>query len=145
VLHGHIKDGVLYTDESDIHLVADPFLIPEYKWTHARMKLKLEPDGSLKGILGGYHDMYALYWSYASSGWVEEHSTSLDMPALWYSLKRNADADPDPKTGQNKSISTAFEIEAVPAFVVHTEERAEKKVSDAGSAKPAARLAASGQ
>ncbi len=141
VLHGHIKDGVLYTDESDIHLLADPFLMPEYKWTHARMKMKLEPDGSIKGILGGYHDMYALYWSYASSGWVEEHSTSLDMPAFWYALKREADADPDPKTGQNKSISTAYEVEAVPAFVIHTEDRNEKKVSDAGSAK---RLAAAG-
>ena len=114
ILHGHIKDGVLVTDESDIHLLADPFLMPEFHWTHARLKLRLEPDGSMKGILGGYHDWYALYWSYASSGWVEEHSTSLDMPAFWYSLKRNADADPDPKTGENKSISTAYEVEAVP-------------------------------
>jgi hypothetical protein len=138
VLHGHIKDGVLYTDESNIRLIADPFLIPEYDWTHARLKLKMGDDGSLKGILGGYHNWNALYWAYASSGWVEEHSASLDMPAYWYSLKRNADADPDPKTGENTSISTAFEVEAVPAYVIHTEERGDKKVSDAGSAVPAA-------
>jgi hypothetical protein len=142
ILHGHIKDGVLVTDESDIHLLADPFLMPEFHWTHARLKLRLEPDGSLKGILGGYHDWYALYWSYASSGWVEEHSTSLDMPAFWYSLKRNADADPDPKTGENKSISTAYEVEAVPAFVIHTEEKNDKKVSDAGSAAAPRRIEA---
>ncbi len=141
VLHGHIKDGVLVTDEADIHLLADPFLQPEYRFTHARLKLRLEPDGSLKGILGGYHDWYALYWSYASSGWVEEHSTSLDMPALWYALRRNADADPDPKTGQNKSISTAYEVEAIPAFIIHTEEKNDKKVSDARKA-PATRLQA---
>jgi hypothetical protein len=136
VLHGKIKDGVLITEPSDIRLVADPFLIPEYHWTKAQLKLKLNPDGGLKGILGGYHDWYALYWSYASSGWVEEHSASLDMPAYYYSLKRNADADPDPVTGENKSISTAYEVEAVPAFVIHTEDKNDKKVSDAGPVEP---------
>ena len=99
--------------------------MPEYYWTHARVKLKMSDDGSLKGILGGYHDWYAIYWVYASSGWVDEHSESLDMPALWYSLKRNADADPDAKTGENKSISTAYEVEAVPAFVIHNEDKKE--------------------
>ncbi len=86
--------------------MADPFLIPEFHWKQAQLKLKMGADGSLKGIIGGYHDWYALYWSYAESGWVEEHSASVDMPALYYSLKRNADAYPDPKTGENTAIST---------------------------------------
>ena len=134
VLHGHIKDGVLTTDAADIRIVADPFLIPEFSWKQARLKLKMGDDGSLKGILGGYHDWYALYWSYAESGWVEEHSASVDMPALYYSLKRNADAYPD-ATGQNTAISTAYEVEAVPAFVLHKEDKNDKKVSDASPAK----------
>jgi hypothetical protein len=142
VLHGSIKNGILTTEPSNIRIVADPFLIPEFKWTKAQLKLELKPDGSLKGILGGYHDWYALYWSYAESGWVEEHSASVDMPALYYSLKRNADADPDPATGENKSISTAYEVEAVPAFVIHTEDKNDKKVSDAGSVLPAHRVEA---
>jgi hypothetical protein len=142
VLKGHIKDGVLTTEPSNIRIVADPFLIPEFSWKKAQLKLKMGDDGSLKGILGGYHDWYALYWSYAESGWVEEHSASVDMPALYYSLKRNADADPDPVTGQNMSISTAYEVEAVPAFVMHTEDKNDKKVSDAGSAVPARRVEA---
>jgi len=133
VLHGKIKDGVLTTEPADIRIVADPFLIPEFHWTKAQLKLKMGADGSLKGILGGYHDWYALYWSYAESGWVEEHSASVDMPALYYSLKRNADAYPD-ATGQNTAISTAYEVEAVPAFVLHTDDKNDKKVSDAGKA-----------
>ena len=32
-------------------------------------------------------------------------------------MKKAADADPDPKTGMNMSISTAYRITAVPAFV----------------------------
>jgi hypothetical protein len=142
VLHGHIKDGVLTTDSSDIRIVADPFLIPEFHWKQAQLKLKMGADGSLKGIIGGYHDWYALYWAYAESGWVEEHSASVDMPALYYSLKRNADAYPDPKTGENTAISTAYEVEAVPAFVIHTDDKNDKKVSDAGGAKAATKLAA---
>lgn len=134
VLHGQIKDGVLTTDAADIRIVADPFLIPEFYWKQARLKLKMGDDGSLKGILGGYHDWYALYWSYAELGWVEEHSASVDMPALYYSLKRNADAYPD-ATGQNTAISTAYEVEAVPAFVLHKEDKNDKKVSDAAPAK----------
>jgi len=133
VLHGKIKDGVLTTEPADIRIIADPFLIPEFHWTKAQLKLKMGDDGSLKGILGGYHDWYALYWSYAESGWVEEHSASVDMPALYYSLKRNADAYPD-ATGQNTAISTAYEVEAVPAFVLHTDDMNDKKVSDAGKA-----------
>jgi len=137
VLHGHIKDGVLTTDPTDIRMLADPFLIPEYDWHSARLRLAMNPDGSLKGILGGYHDWYSLYWSYASSGWVEEHSASLDMPAFYYAMKRMADAAPDPKTGENKEISTAYELEAVPAFVLHTEDRSDKKVSELQNAAPA--------
>jgi hypothetical protein len=123
--------------------LADPFLIPEYRWTHARLKLKLNGDGTLKGVLGGYHDWNALYWAYASSGWVDEAAVSLDIPAYWYSLKRNADADPDPKTGENRSISTAFDIEAVPAFVMSAERRNRARVSAAEGTNPdAQRLAA---
>jgi len=142
VLHGKIKDGVLTTEAADIRIVADPFLIPEYSWHQARLKLKMGADGSLKGILGGYHDWYALYWSYASSGWVEEHSASVDMPALYYAMKRNADAYPDPKTGENKEISTAYEVEAVPAYVIHTEDKNDKKVSELQNGSPVRTVAA---
>jgi len=136
VLHGHIADGVLYTEPADIRILADPYLIPEYRWTRARLKLKLNDDGSVKGILGGYHDWNALYWAYASGGWVDEHAVSLDIPAYWYSLKRNADADPDPQTGENRSISTAFEVEAVPAFVLPAERRNRARVSEASPSGP---------
>jgi hypothetical protein len=52
------------------------------------------------------------------------------MPAFYYAMKRLADSSPDPKTGENKEISTAYEVEAVPAFVIHTEDKNDKKVSE---------------
>jgi hypothetical protein len=41
-----------------------------------------------------------------------------DHVALYFALKRNADGMPDPKTGQNMGISTAYRINAASAFVV---------------------------
>jgi len=142
VLHGHIKDGVIYTDPADIRIIADPLMAPEYRWSRAQMRLKINSDGSLKALLGGYLDWYSVYWAYAAGGWAYEHSGSLDMVALWYSLKRHADADPDPATGQNKSISTAYDFEGVPAFVVHANNRS--SVADATQAKPASKRLAAG-
>ena len=53
-----------------------------------------------------------------------ETSVSHDVPGIWYALKRMADAYPDPKTGENTAISTAYRIDAVPAFIVHDEKTA---------------------
>jgi hypothetical protein len=40
---------------------------------------------------------------------------------MYHTLRKLADAYPDPKTGQNMNISTAYRIEAVPAFTVPVE------------------------
>ena len=42
----------------------------------------------------------------------------IDVPGLYWALRRLADADPDPVTGQNRRISVAWQFTAVPAFVV---------------------------
>ena len=42
----------------------------------------------------------------------------MNFPGFFYSLQRLADAEPDPTTGQNTRISTAFKLDAVPAFLL---------------------------
>ena len=37
---------------------------------------------------------------------------SINLPMLYHGLKKHADADPDPATGQNRQISTAYVVEA---------------------------------
>jgi hypothetical protein len=44
--------------------------------------------------------------------------TGMDIPGFYYALRHLADADPDPKTGQNQRLSVAWQFEAVPAFVL---------------------------
>ena len=119
VVHGQIKDGVLTTDKFDMNMLGDPFWIQEFHFKEARIRAKLNPDGSLRGFLGGYHAWFPFYWQYGSEGWGVDATNNVDLPGFYYALKKSADAYPDPKTGQNTAISSAWLIEAVPAFVAH--------------------------
>jgi uncharacterized protein DUF1592/uncharacterized protein DUF1588/uncharacterized protein DUF1595/uncharacterized protein DUF1585/uncharacterized protein DUF1587 len=118
VLHGRIRDGVVTTDPATIVMKCDSYIQPIYEFRDARMRLTLKPSGRLEGVLGGYQPWYPLYWSHAKVGYIDERGFGVDTPALYYALRRNADAYPDPRTGENTAISAAYMIEAVPAFIV---------------------------
>ena len=114
VFKGQIKDRVLTLTEAGVLRAAfgEEMLFPELVLSKTHMRLEMKPDGSLSGVLGGYQpwkDTYSSSW-YANGG--------SDQVGLYYLLRKAADANPDPKTGENTDISTAYMIEAVPAFVV---------------------------
>lgn len=135
VVHGKIKDGLLTTDRFTFDMLQDPVLgVAEYLFKDAKLRLTLNPDGSLKGILGGYTPWKPIYVSLAVGGSVNELNLSIDMPGAYYAMKRMADAYPDPKTGENTAISSAFRIEAIPAFLVHPQDT---RVSQAMQLQPA--------
>jgi hypothetical protein len=119
VVHGRIKDGVLTTDNFDMNMQGDPFWIQEFHFKDARIRAKVDGNGNLRGFLGGYHPWFPFYWQYGSEGWGVDATNNVDLPGLYYALKKSADADPDPKTGQNRMISSAWLVEAVPAFITH--------------------------
>jgi Protein of unknown function (DUF1592)/Protein of unknown function (DUF1588)/Protein of unknown function (DUF1585)/Protein of unknown function (DUF1595)/Protein of unknown function (DUF1587) len=122
VLRGRIKDGVITTDPASITMTCDAYIQPVYEFLAARLRLKIKADGTLEGVLGGYQPWYPLYWSHANVGYIDERGFGVDAPALYYALRREADAYPDPKTGRNTAISAAYMIEAVPAFVASADE-----------------------
>jgi len=119
VVHGKIKNHVLTTEAFDLNLLGDPFWVQSYQFRQARLRLQFKPDGTAKGIVGGYLTWFPFYWSYASQGWGID-VTGFDIPGLYYALKRLADAFPDRKTGENTAISAAYEIDVVPAIISHT-------------------------
>ncbi|HLG87067.1 MAG TPA: hypothetical protein VKZ79_07710 [Alphaproteobacteria bacterium] len=123
VVHARIKDGVLTTDRFNFDMLQDPVLgVAEYIFKDAKLRLTFNPDGSIKGILGGYTPWKTIYVSLAVGGSVNELNLSIDMPGSYYALRRLADAYPDPKTGENTMISAGYRIEAVPAFLVHPQD-----------------------
>ncbi len=125
VLKGQIRDGVITTVPTNIDIATDPFVMPEHNFTDARLRLKIKEDGTLDGKLGAYHKWFPFYWKYGVGTWGVEATNNIDLPGLYYALRKLADADPDPETGENTSISVAFQIDAVPAFVIHEEQSAQ--------------------
>jgi hypothetical protein len=138
VLHGVIRNGLVTTDFATIVMKCDAYIQPVYEFRHARIRLRLKPEGRLEGILGGYQPWYPIYWSHAKVGYIDERGFGVDTPALYYALRRNADAYPDPKTGENTAISAAYMIEAVPAFIVRLDDaqNAARRLSQAEFGNP---------
>jgi hypothetical protein len=122
VFKAKMKGGVVESvDQVDFYVVYDPYLITEFDLMKSKLRLKLNADGTLRGVIGGYIPWRTMYYAVASQGHIKEYATSIDAPALYYALKKNADFDPDPATKQNRRISTAYTIEAVRAFVAPTD------------------------
>ncbi len=122
-LPGRIEKGVVTADAAALSLPADAYLQPVFDFQDARLRLTLKPDGGMTGVLGGYQAWYPFYWSNAKGGYIDERGFGVDAPALYYALRKAADGDPDPKTGENRAISAAYMIEAVPAFALPPDRR----------------------
>jgi len=121
VIRGQMKDGVILTEPTDMRMVGDPFVMPEFNFRKTHLRLKLNADGALDGYLGAYVPWKPIYWVQASGGLTLETNISIDFPGYYYTLKRLADAYPDPATGENTHISATYHIEAVPAFVTQSQ------------------------
>lgn len=119
---GRIKGGRLVTT-TPFHFVmtADPSISPTFEMHQAHLRVDREPDGSLKGYLGGYRPYRMIFFTFAGLGAGTELTYSMDLTGLYHAMRKLADYDPDPKTGEMRAISSAYRMELVPAFVVPRE------------------------
>jgi hypothetical protein len=60
---------------------------------HAR--IKIESDGSLSGLIGGYQPWMDIFYMVSSA---MEIQIGLDIPGIYYAFKSLADHAPDPVT-----------------------------------------------
>jgi len=134
-LKGEIKGNVVTGEAPDWKMVLDPYLQPDIHFTKMHMKMTVAADGSVRGVVGGYQPWSTIYYGFADQGHIKEYAASINLPALYYALKRNADFDPDPQTGQNRQISSAYQIEAVRAFAVPSSNRTAQADSDSSKAR----------
>jgi hypothetical protein len=110
VFAGEIKNGVLSIEPGTLHLEGSryrPFVLQ-----NAHMRLQSH-GADLVGYWGGFMQWRAFTYAYTSSP-----AGGADTLGLYHAVKKMADADPDPKTGQNREISGTFRIEAVPAYLL---------------------------
>ncbi len=123
LMNGQIVDGLISAGPSDLRLdFKGQFLDSEYLLRDARVRLELLPDGNLRGLVGGYWDVEGFYDAYArQASRLGAFTVGFRCPGLYGALKRQADAYPDPATGECTAISTAFRLAAIPAFVIEPE------------------------
>jgi hypothetical protein len=122
VAHGRIVDGVLTTDPTDVRLKynSQGYVDTDYYIKGARLHLELAPDGTAKGMLGGYYDLETFYDGFIRQAQVVTSVLlSYTCPGVYRALGEMADGYPDPKTGKCTALSTAFTLEAIPAFIIH--------------------------
>jgi hypothetical protein len=126
VLRGRIVDGVLTTDPADIVLTqtwgqggARDIRGNRTKWHYAkgRLRLAFQPDGSLRGVMGGYRPIFDVIVSPALGGAGSAITAGIDCASEMATLRKAADGVRDPKTGQCTAVSSAMRLEAIPAFV----------------------------
>jgi hypothetical protein len=122
-LKARIKDGVVETEQADIHM-------PQIAWFYnqtrdanfrqGKIRVTINPDGTAMGIVAGYRDWRDLYAQnvFAQDGGqqgVREHE---DHVSLYYAMRRHADGMFNAKTGRYDGISSAYRMKLVPVFVV---------------------------
>jgi hypothetical protein len=114
VFKGHIRDQVLTIEPGNFAMQGESQFYAVLRLTQTHLRLKSSPDGSLSGLMGGYQPWVDYYYYLAIRG---EDTAQVDIAGVYYAMKRLADAVPDPVTHQNTAISTAYYVEAVPAFL----------------------------
>lgn len=85
----------------------------------AQLKLRIKEDGALEGLVGGYRPWQPVYDALVKGrGTVVEILGWIELPAIYYALKRNADFSPKEASGEKTHISYAMRLHALPAFVI---------------------------
>ena len=126
LLKGKIRNGVLTTEPAEIKLTetwgqggARDIRGNRSKWHYfdGRLRLEFQPDGSMKGYLGGYRPLFDLIISPSLGGAGSPIVAGIDCAAELKTIRKFADGLKNPKTGQCEGISSAMRISAIPAFV----------------------------
>lgn len=114
VLKGRIIDGVLETASKDILLNANggPFDL-----ARSKVRIQFQADGTIMGLVGGYQPIANILRLPRGGGRGSVQVAGIDCAGQYITLRKLADGDRDPATGQCRKISYAYELVGVPAFV----------------------------
>ena len=113
-----VNGRIISTAPADI-MLHDPSYTANLELLRARVDLEMKPDGSLTGYVGGYRPWEPVYRGWVNArGTVIEVLTWVQLPAVYYALRRNADYSPSGPGSEKTHISFALRIDALPAFVV---------------------------
>jgi hypothetical protein len=119
VARARIEGGVLITEPANITLPMNWVGASggEFILRHARIRVKLTPQGGLTGEAGGYRPIDNAMGTKRVGGPGVASTAGLECASMRKTLRLLADGDRDPVTGKCSSVSTALTFAALPAFV----------------------------
>ena len=132
VYPGKIEDGVISLDQPgnyEYYNLSDALFFPTFVLRDLNVRLEVNPDGSLEGLIGGYQPIEHIYFALANGNLASEGAWVHDLPGIYHLLRRHADAGPDPLTGENWDISATYYLKAVPAYVMPIEDTNQQSAS----------------
>ena len=112
VLKGEMKGGVLTIKSQHVYLEGELPFYMDIELDNGHMRINRQSDGKLIGYMGGFTDWKR--YAYMSTARPFQDAAAIES---YHAIKKLADADPDPVTGQNRKISATFRWEAVPAYL----------------------------
>jgi len=119
IFPAYTRDGTILSKEPVSAMLRDPGYSRDLDLLDAQIKLEMKPDGTLRGYVGGYRAWEPVYRGWVNArGPVIESLTWVELPSVYYALRRNADYSPTGPGGEKTHISYALRIDALPAFVV---------------------------
>lgn len=84
-----------------------------------QLRFEMKGDGSLSGLVGGYRPWLPIYEGLVNArGPVVEALTWVQLPDIYYALRRHADYSPTGPEGEKTFISYNIQVDALPAFVM---------------------------
>lgn len=123
ILRGRIDKGVLTTEAVDLRLRrsfghgGQRGAKAEWELHQGRLRLVLQADGSVKGVLGAYQTPRNVMSSTIAGGIGAATVAGIDCASQYNTMLKLADGGRDPKSGQCTMVSSALDVAAVPAFV----------------------------
>jgi len=120
IMRARSSNGVIVSDEPTPEIwLRDPGGARDLQLLHARLRLQMKADGTLEGHIGGYRPWMPVYTALVNGrGPVVEILGWIELPAIYYALKRNADYSPSGPKGEKTHISYAMRVSAIPAYVM---------------------------
>lgn len=117
---GKIKDGVLTTTPTDVTFPWGTFGVPtDREMREMRMQVKLLPTGGT-GLIAGYTVLENWYrQTLRSSSTHHQAYGQVSLPSVYRALRAAADGHPDPKTGENTTLSSALDVTLTQVHIIH--------------------------
>ena len=126
IFPAQVKDGVITSTKAVDGVLREPAYWRDLELLRAQVKLEMKPDGSLTGYVGGYRPWMDVYTGWVNArGPVIESLTWVQLPGVYYALRRNADYSPTGPKGEKTHISYALRVDALPAYVMTPDSKAQ--------------------